>query len=262
MCRPSKDGSSGLAILRVKDIDTEPVREVKAFDSMAARLARKRLLHSQRRERRRASVRSPGEVPLDEDGVRPYTKEEQDARDAKWAEIEATYGDLTGEIARIIVARHIEVDKLIRDEWDADGDVSTVLNAPQEALGVSLRCMDPARRADPPSHLLLAPRPWRPSSAPPRHASPFCMHAQGDISMVEFRIATHQLGLSPDVSRLDALYSEIDAKPLGNGDGWVDLSEMNVAITRWVKKEKAAVKIQASTRGAQMRKANKMRVSE
>ena len=80
--------------------------------------------------------------------------------------------------------------------------------------------------------------------------------------MVEFRIATHQLGLSPDVSRLDALYSEIDAKPLGNGDGWVDLSEMNVAITRWVKKEKAAVKIQASTRGAQMRKARKMRVSE
>jgi len=58
--------------------------------------------------------------------------------------------------------------------------------------------------------------------------------AQGDISMVEFRIATHQLGLvDVDVTRLDGLYAAIDAKPIGNGDGWVDLREMNAALRRW-----------------------------
>ena len=76
--------------------------------------------------------------------------------------------------------------------------------------------------------------------------------------MVEFRIATHQLGLvDVDVTRLDGLYTAIDAKPIGNGDGWVDLREMNAALIRWVEQEKAAVRIQATARGASVRKPKK-----
>ena len=84
--------------------------------------------------------------------------------------------------------------------------------------------------------------------------------AQGDISMVEFRIATHQLGLvDVDVTRLDGLYAAIDAKPIGNGDGWVDLREMNAALRRWVEQEKAAVRIQAAARGSSARGSRRKR---